>query len=192
MAETEPAADLRPVRTDRLFFALRPPEAALAAVLRRREQLVQQLGLPGRPLKAEHLHITLHHLGDFPAFPAALVHKLTAAAHSLHVPAVDVRLDTAMSFPRRSRRNNPFVLLAGEPLEPLRALQQSLSVSLQAAGVEIDQGRFKPHLTLLYDDALVDLQAIEPLGWTARELLLVDSLLGQTRHVVLGRWPLHD
>lgn len=186
-----PAATKPAKPTDRLFFALRPDAATAAAVVHRLELLRRELGLKGRPLKAEHLHLTLHHVGDFEGFPADLVHKLLEASKTVHAPAVPVCLDALLSFGRANRRNNPLVLLAGEPLEPLRAFHRSLGVHLQSAGLGSARGKFTPHLTLLYDDALIELRAVEPLRWTASEFLLIDSLIGQTRHVVLGRWPLH-
>lgn len=185
-----PAAAAPPRPTDRLFFALRPDERTAGLVMQRLATLRQELGFKGRPLKAEHLHVMLHHVGDFPAFPAELVHRLLEAGEALHAPAVPLCLDAVLSFGRQNRRNNPMVLLAGEPLEPLRAFHRSLGVHLQAAGVTGLRSKFTPHLTLLYDDALIELQALEPLHWTATEFLLIDSLIGQTRHVVLGRWPL--
>lgn len=187
---TLPAAS-PPVRaTDRLFFALRPDGQTAAAVMQRLAVLRKELGLKGRPLNAEHLHLTLHHVGDFPAFPAELVHRLLEAGQALHAPAVPICLDAVLSFGRRNRRNNPLALLAGEPLEPLRAFHRSLGVHLQAAGVTALRSKFTPQLTLLYDDAMIELRAIEPLRWMAAEFLLIDSLIGQTRQMVLGRWPL--
>ena len=187
-----PARTASPAKTtDRLFFALRPDAATVAAVEQRLRLLRKELGLKGRPLTAEQLHLTLHHVGDFEGFPADLAQRLRAAAQALHSPAVHICLDAALSFGKPNRHSNAFVLLAGEPLEPLRALHRSLGVQLQAAGVTGSRGRFMPHLTLLYDEALIELRAIEPVRWTAAEFLLIDSLLGQTRHVVLGRWPLH-
>lgn len=185
-----PAAAAPPRPTDRLFFALRPDQQTAKLVMQRLAALRKALGLEGRPLIAEHLHITLHHVGDFPAFPAELVHRLLEAGQALYAPAVPICLDAVLSFGRPDRRNNPLVLLAGEPLEPLRAFHRSLGVHLQAAGVTGLRSRFTPHLTLLYDDAMIELQALEPLQWTATEFLLIDHLIGQTRHVVLGRWAL--
>ena len=49
---------------------------------------------------------------------------------------------------------------------------------------------FKPHVTLLYDDGHVPPQTSLPIGWTVDELVLIHSLVGQSRHIVLGRWPL--
>jgi 2'-5' RNA ligase len=50
--------------------------------------------------------------------------------------------------------------------------------------------RFMPHVTLLYDRQTVDAQGITPVSWRVTEFVLVHSLLGQSRHIVLGRWPL--
>jgi hypothetical protein len=35
-------------------------------------------------------------------------------------------------------------------------------------------------------------QFVETVGWSVREFVLVHSLLGQTRHVLLARWPLQE
>lgn len=45
---------------------------------------------------------------------------------------------------------------------------------------------------LLYDPQGIAEHAIEPIRWTAREFVLVHSLLGRSRHVPLGRWALPD
>jgi RNA 2',3'-cyclic 3'-phosphodiesterase len=37
---------------------------------------------------------------------------------------------------------------------------------------------------------LGDARAIEPIGWTVREFVLIDSLLGKTRYDVKGCWSL--
>jgi len=49
---------------------------------------------------------------------------------------------------------------------------------------------FTPHVTLLYDGRVVTERLVEPIRWTVREFVLVRSLLGKTRHIVIGRWPL--
>lgn len=189
---SSPSSSATPATSsDRLYFALRPDAVTLDAIGQRLRDLRHDLGLKGRPLKAEQLHLTLHHVGDFAGFPADLVHRLLEAGQAVHAAAVPICLDAVLSFGRASRKNNPLVLLAGEPLEPLRGLHRSLGVHLQAAGVSGLRAKFMPHLTLLHDDAMIELRAIEALRWTASEFLLIDSLLGQSRHVVLGRWPLH-
>lgn len=69
--------------------------------------------------------------------------------------------------------------------------QQTLGIAMKKAGL----GRwakpgYTPHVTLLYDDRSVAEQAVETICWTAREFVLVHSLIGQTLHVPLARWPL--
>jgi 2'-5' RNA ligase len=73
--------------------------------------------------------------------------------------------------------------------ESLIAFQQALGAAMLRAGLRPDRS-FTPHVTLLYDDALVTETPIEPIRWTVGELVLVHSLLGQTRHIPLARWPL--
>jgi RNA 2',3'-cyclic 3'-phosphodiesterase len=51
---------------------------------------------------------------------------------------------------------------------------------------------YTPHMTLLYDSAGVAEHAIEPVSWRATEFRLVHSLLGQTKHISLGSWPLSE
>jgi RNA 2',3'-cyclic 3'-phosphodiesterase len=51
---------------------------------------------------------------------------------------------------------------------------------------------FKPHVTLLRDDTYITSRPVAPVSWTVGELMLVDSLVGQSRYVVHGRWPLQS
>ena len=47
-----------------------------------------------------------------------------------------------------------------------------------------------PHVSLLWDKALVPKDFVEPISWTAQEFVLLDSVFGEGRHEILGRWPL--
>jgi hypothetical protein len=71
------------------------------------------------------------------------------------------------------------------------AFQQTLGTELKKTSLGLwAKGAYTPHVTLLYDDQLVPATAVQAIGWTATELVLVHSLLGETRHIHLGRWPL--
>jgi 2'-5' RNA ligase len=74
----------------------------------------------------------------------------------------------------------------------LEAFQRVLGVALNKAMLEGDttKSRYTPHMTLLYDDSLVTERPVETVTWTVGEFVLVHSLLGQTVHVPLARWPL--
>ncbi|MEH0164706.1 2'-5' RNA ligase family protein [Paucibacter sp. JuS9] len=176
--------------TDRLFFALRPDAAALASIQAACERLRAEQGLLGQPLKAEDLHITLHHLGDFVRFPTALADKAMAAAATVAAPAFEITLDQAASFKRRTVKNQPCVLLAGGAgLAALKAFHGQLSAALKAVDL-YRYASFTPHLTLLHDAIAVEQQPVEPIRWAADEFVLVNTRLGTAEHEVLGRWPL--
>jgi len=176
--------------TDRLFFALYPDPATAQCIAQTAQSLRQRCGLKGKPLEPERLHITLHHLGDTVGVPAHVVVAATQAAEGLGAAAFDVTFDRADSFAGRARKR-PFVLRGEAGLAELLGFQQSLGVAMAKAGLgRWVETRFTPHVTLLYDDQLVGPQAIEPIHWRATEFVLVHSLLGQHKHVMLGRWPL--
>jgi 2'-5' RNA ligase len=48
----------------------------------------------------------------------------------------------------------------------------------------------EPHVTLLYDNRCVAEETVDTVPWTVREFVLVHSLHGQGRYVLLERWEL--
>ena len=66
-----------------------------------------------------------------------------------------------------------------------------LGQAMMATGLGDKAGDYLPHVTLLYDDALIDEHPVAPISWTATEFVLVHSLLGRTKHVILDRWALN-
>ncbi|HET7794763.1 MAG TPA: RNA 2',3'-cyclic phosphodiesterase [Rhizobacter sp.] len=176
--------------TDRLFFALLPDAAAASRIAALARRLKAELGLKGRPLAMDRFHVTLHFFGDHLGLPEGLVAALRQAAGRVTVPPFRLTFDRAGSFAGRPRKR-PFVLRGDEGLVSLMAFQKSLGEAMKAVGLgRLVDMRFTPHVTLLYDDRLVPDMVIEPIEWVANEFVLVDSLLGQTRHVPLARWPL--
>ena len=73
----------------------------------------------------------------------------------------------------------------------MRAFHAALAARLGESGLgRFAAESFEPHVTLAYDARMVTTEAVAPVVWTAHEFVLVHSLLGQTRHIPLGRWPL--
>jgi tRNA(adenine34) deaminase len=183
--------DSSPQPTDRLFFAVLPSADAAQAIADLAKGLQSELGLKGRPLQMERFHITLHHLGDYVGLRPDIVAAAMEAASRVQMDSFDIWFETAASFKGRADRK-PFVLRGGEGLRDLTALQQSLGAAMKRTilGSWV-QPKFTPHVTMLYDDQLVEERAVEPVSWVANEFVLIHSLLGQTRHIVLGRWALN-
>jgi RNA 2',3'-cyclic 3'-phosphodiesterase len=176
--------------TDRLFFALFPDAGAADRIAQCARQLRTEHGLHGTPLKTERFHITLHHLGDYAGLPQGVVDMAGKAAAAVRSQPFSVTFDQAASF-SSSPRNRPFVLRGDAGLADLMAFQQALGIEMAKAGLgRWAKPAYTPHVTLLYDDRAVAEQAIAPIRWTAGEFVLVHSLIGQTLHIPLARWPL--
>lgn len=194
MIPLQPSSDCmaaRPPSTDRLFFALLPDAAAIARIEKLVNDLQGDFGLKGKPLGAQRFHVTLHVVGDFPHFPQAHADaSVRVAQAATAMPTFKLCFDRVGSFSRNAR-NMPLVLLGDDGLVGVRALQQALDLAMAQIGLGHGlREHHSPHLTLLYDDRHVAAQPIEPITWTAREFVLVRSLIGQSRHEVLARLPL--
>jgi len=175
---------------DRIFFAVLPDAGAAARIHALAEELKTKNGLGGNLILPEHLHITLFHLGDWRELPREIVEIASRAAAEVVAAPFAVTCRRAESFRNRTGIY-PFVLLAEQGATPLHAFQQALGAALKKNGLGgATQGDFKPHVTLLRDDTRVKPVAVEPVTWTVRDFALVHSLLGQTKHIHLGRWPL--
>lgn len=126
----------------RLFFAVRPPEAARLRLWRALAPLRE--AAPGvRWTAQEGYHITLRFLGDV---AAPRVPRLAAAAEALKPEsAFPARLTHTGTFPPRGI---PRVYWIGVRADPLIRLRKRLDAALAGAGVPRDDRRFAPHLTI--------------------------------------------
>lgn len=168
-----------------LFFAIYPnPEdaesiATLGARLRGRHALKAKL------TKAHRLHVTLHHLGSYPAaVPREKVQAALEAAATVAPPSFDVVFDTAMQF----EGSKAFVLCGGDNgASALAAFRQRLGEALADAGFKPEHG-FTPHMTLAYTPRKIERHSIEPVRWKADSFSLIESHVGESIHEVLGQW----
>jgi 2'-5' RNA ligase len=180
---------------DRLFFALQPDAETAARIHALALRLRGVLALQGRPLAVERLHVTLCFLGNHPALPPDLVAAADAVAKTLSCAAFELCFDQVMSFGSSrdlSGRATAVVLCCDEDCAPLSALRNQLAAALSRTGkFQLEARSFKPHVTLLYDRHAVSPQEVAATCWTAREFVLVHSLVGKSEHRVLGRYALH-
>jgi 2'-5' RNA ligase len=189
-----------PALTDGLFFAIFPDGGAAASIAQRASRVRHEHGLQGAPLRTERFHVSLLGVGEYPGLPQGIVAVASRAAMTIAAPPFDITLDRLVSFGgrRADRGTRPLVLCGGDGVAALMTFQQALGAAMAKAGLgrpkssskSSSKSSFSPHVTLLYDDRDVPEQPIEPVGWTAREFVLVHSLIGRTRYVPLGRWPL--
>jgi 2'-5' RNA ligase len=144
--------------------------------------------LEGRLRPPRVLHVTLADLTACPYAEDVVRDAVRVALGKLRHPAFDVAFDHIQSFDNGGDEA-PCVLRGGPGAAELRALQDWLRSNLARVG--LDCRRLPaPHMTLLYSARRAPECRVEPVAWTANELVLVRSHFGKTRHEVLDRWPL--
>jgi RNA 2',3'-cyclic 3'-phosphodiesterase len=151
----------------------------------------RQLGIGGRLLEPERLHVSLFAVGAYlDVRPDADVARWCRAAAAVRCAPTEIVFDRVASF---GGEGNPLVFKGSSDVEVagLFALYQALGIELANTGERIKRQRITPHMTLSYRGKRIAETAIEPVRWRLHELVLIDSHVGAHRHEVIGRWPLH-
>lgn len=167
----------------RVFFALWPDAIARGELGRWSAELHRICG--GRRVRDEQLHVTLAFLGRV---LLERLPELRALADSLICPGFTLRFDAPGCWPRKR-------LVWAAPAElpdGLTRLAGGLASVLRAAGLEVDDRPYFPHVTLLRDAERHVLPELGGFEWRVRDFVLVESRLQATgsAYQVIGRWPL--
>jgi len=170
--------------TERLFFALWPPDTV--------RQAIQQYGLQmaqivqGQPTRPENLHITLAFVGEVDKSTKQAMQQVAA---TLHGEAFSLSLDEIGYWAK------PQILWLGARQLPAALLKwvTQLSADLQTCGYRPETRPYAAHVTLLRKAKLSGtLPAITPLTWVVQDFHLVKSVMTRTGvyYQVLEHWPL--
>ena len=174
-----------PRKRRKLFFAILPDAHAAQEIASLGATLDKRHRIGGQPLRPDRLHITLHVIGEYDETPQAAVLAARQAGDAVLADAFDVVFDRAMTFIGAKA----YVLGGGDGVEQVKAFW--LKLGIQLANIQpIKKSSFTPHMTLSYMGRAVVEHPIEPIRWTAREFVLINSHVGDTYHEVVGRWPL--
>jgi 2'-5' RNA ligase len=179
----------RPKRPERLFFCLQLDSETGSRVTRFADRFFSENHLKGTRLKAERLHVSLHHVGDYTRLRTKFVYAAQRAGMAVSMRPVEVEFRLVQSFegaPQKKDRR-PLVLL-GEG-DALRELYHNLGVAMTKNGLKAAED-FTPHMTLFYGPQPVPMQAIEPIRFVAKDFALIHSRVGLTQYEVINRWPL--
>lgn len=176
----------------RLFFAVQPDTHAASLADDLERQLRVELGLTGKRVAKERLHVTLHWLQDHISLPPDLLAEAMNAGSAAEMAPFDVVFDRVESL-GDVNHGGPLVLTGTAGLASLRQFQRVLAAAMTDAGAgQYVRSSFKPHVTLLYDEQYVPRRNVPAVCWTVNELVLVESRVGKSQHIVLGRWPLQS
>lgn len=163
----------------RYFFAALPDPVSASRIHAWAERTLGPEGM----LDAKRLHVTLAITPDFSA--PRPVEPLLRAGERVAACAFDLVLD------RLSIGTRSIALRPGHSQRAAIELHGAIADAMAIEGVEMrDDWRFNPHMTLAYRQSLPATRPVTDRGWGAGEFVLIHSLVGLTRHEVLGRWPL--
>lgn len=171
----------------KVFFALQPDAEAADRIERLAADLRQRHGLKGRPVAASRLHLSLNFVGTFRGPPTrAVMEKAMALAAKVSERAFVVSLNRVEGW-----KSDTLVLLGDEGVIGAELLHAAIHKALVTGSMAPRrEPQMWPHVSLLRDKAPVPKTFVEPISWTAREFVMLDSVVGEGRHEVLGRWPL--
>ena len=174
----------------KIFFAIRPTGAAADGLYRLAQRERSRRGMRGWPTPPERLHTSLNGLGGHRDLPRRLIDRAIEACGSIPTRPFLVSFNRLGSW---GRGDGPraFVLRGDDGMAGVYALHDDIHWALVEAGVVRPRPRdFEPHLTLLRDRMNAPEEFIEPVSWRVHEFVLLDSVHGEGRHEVLGRWTL--
>jgi 2'-5' RNA ligase len=164
-----------------LFFAIRPP----AEIAVRIAEATASLPVSGKAIPPGRLHVSTLNLVRESSIPSGLVEEAAEAAGLIDAAPFMVMFDRLIAGPQS------MLLLPSEPLDQFRMFRERLGFTLMRAGLNFQlQGRFNPHLTLLYGNELMFETEIDPIIWRVEDFVLIDSVVGERKHVEMGRWTL--
>ena len=159
-----------------LYIMAKPPPDAQAQII------ALARNDPGRG--ADLLHVTLVSLFDVHYAPPEWLPAVIAALDSVDAPAFPLAFD-------RIENRKAVTLRTRAPLAEARAFQAALVRHLLERKAPMMLGTTpEPHVTINYHGDRLGSQKTAPIGWTVEEILLVESIVGQTTHVEHGRWRL--
>lgn len=135
--------------------------------------------------------MSLNFVGTFRGPPTrSVMEKAASLAAKVALRPFAVTLNHVESW---KANPHPLVLLGEDGVIGVQILHAAIHKALVTGTMAPRrEPEIWPHVSLLWDKAQPPREFVDPISWTAREFVLLDSPHGEGRHEVLGRWPLRD
>lgn len=161
------------VRPKRPLYVMAKPEPPLARHIWRHPRSDKR-----RP--PELLHITMLRLVDLALFPPETLDNLRRVMAAFEAAPFRVAFD-------RIEERHVVALRGSEPMRGALACQKKLAGFVRANGFSFIGRPPEVHITMSYRRDGLGLGSFDPVSWTVEELLLVESIFSEARHVVHAR-----
>ena len=173
-----------------VYFALRPPAAVAEQVRTIIAPRLRREGLTGRLVPADRLHVSLIGLGCFPRVPSQVVEMACRVAEAIAGRPFRLAFNRLASWGRGDGQR-AVVLSGDDGVIGVETLHDALHAALAARGMVRGRPRpFWPHMTVLHDRRELPETFVGPVNWLVEDFVLIDSLHGEGRHELVGRWRL--
>lgn len=171
----------------KLMLLTKPPEDIASKIFEAAQR--HAIGRTHRlPHPVEMLHISLVCIGEFDVAPLGLIKRLRSAMERLQACPANITMDESSIF----GGGKSLVLKSAADTGELACLAERLKGLLRQGNLPyIETGRIEPHVTVIYGCGRIELvRVIKPYSWTVRNIELVFSHHGETRHECFGLWTL--
>ncbi|BBB32002.1 2'-5' RNA ligase [Thermotomaculum hydrothermale] len=163
----------------RLFLALELPENIKNELIIQQNNLVKKLGVKGKTHR-DALHLTLKFIGDFEEEKIeSLSSEIERFTEKIH--PFTLTLEKLSCFPDCFKPRIVFV--SSIPLQPIKAIAESLDSICERFGVKPEKRQFKPHITIyrVKKQAKIEEKKVNPLQFTVNSITLFESILKPDR-----------
>ena len=149
------------------------------------------------PIKPGNLHVSIFYVDAWRgAAPDDLLVRAKAAGAAVRAAPFQIAFNQTGTFAKpgvTKVKSCPFVLFGERDAGPALTLRRAVGAAMRQHGLAYavkEVKAFAPHVTLWWDEEVLDAQPVAPVAWTAREIVLIDSIQGEGKHNHLARWPL--
>ena len=174
-------------KSARVFFAIKPDDAALKKLSYLAKQLASACG--GQNTKQANIHLTLVFLGEIPIDRLAV---LRAAVKCVSATSFNLSFDEIHYW-----KHNQIIYASMSKCAPeLLALVDNLRNTLSTSGFSFDSRAYKPHITLVRKAKSVRMlpDLVTPVSWRAAEWFLIQSKHTDhgLKYISLDNWALNQ
>jgi 2'-5' RNA ligase len=180
-----------------LFFALLPDETARDEIARLGRMLKQVHQSYADLIAPKNLHVSMFYIDPWRGpVPEDLLARARAAGAAVRAAPFALTFNQTGTFAKpgvTKSKAYPFVLFGERDAGAALTLRRAVGAAMRGHGLAYavkDVKAFAPHVTLWWDEQIIEAHPVAPVSWTARELVLIDSVQGAATHNHLARWPL--
>ena len=174
---------------ENLFLAANLVDSVKARMRASYDSVSRLLDFGVRPVAGDCLHLSIQSLGRHDRIGDALVKRAMLIGSRVEVPAFPATFDRLQGF--NGTYGRAIVLTSSRPAPGFFTLRKAIWAEMHLAGMDVPPNLdFAPHVSLAYQRSRIPTIPVKPVTWVVHELVLIRSLIGRSRHICLGRWPL--